>query len=257
MPALTVETPLTELEILAQSVGKGKAADNPWMTADKVESFKIATGVATEDEINKPRMLHPRFAALKQEIIREEDIPAVTASWKRLKIALAAEVERIENEQQAAIPEVEWSTCLANGKTQTASNSMSSSLPLNFLGIRSRLMIIDIGGNIPEDVAARARHAGAIVFRGVIPEKEALGWKEHLIDYTKRHPGVGGRPRAKPTSWMLFWTKPQVEARSHPEVMKAQRATGKLWNLTDQTVPVDFETGMTYVDRFRIRHPGK
>ncbi len=63
-----------------------------------------------------PPRLEERFAALKRDIIKPEYEAAVIASYKRLKIALAAEADRIATAQQAAVPECAWSDVVANGK---------------------------------------------------------------------------------------------------------------------------------------------
>jgi hypothetical protein len=68
---------------------------------------------------------------------------------------------------------------------------------------------------------------------------------------------VGGRPASNPTFWLLYWTRPQVQARSHPEILKAMKATGQLWHVEDETLPIDIESQVHYADRFRIRHAGK
>jgi hypothetical protein len=62
-----------------------------------------------------PRPLPARFTDLKKECIKEENIPAVVASYERLKIALEAENDRLAEQGQAAVPEVAWSEVVANG----------------------------------------------------------------------------------------------------------------------------------------------
>ena len=64
---------------------------------------------------DSPPRLEQRFSKLKREIIRLEDEQAVTKSYEELKYALAAEADRIDGEQQSAIPEVDWSDVVDNG----------------------------------------------------------------------------------------------------------------------------------------------
>ncbi|EXJ91449.1 hypothetical protein A1O1_04561 [Capronia coronata CBS 617.96] len=173
-----------------------------------------------------PPVLEQRFAELKREIIKPELEEAVSASYVRLKAALADEVERISKAQQSAVPEIAWSEVVANG------------------------------GRIPDELAERVRHTGCLIFRGLVSEEQALAWKEELRDYTKRHSAVGGRPLSDPTTWLLYWTRPQVQARSHPDILKAMDVTSQLWHVDDDTLPIDMSSQVAYCDRFRIRKAG-
>jgi hypothetical protein len=56
-----------------------------------------------------------RFGVLKRDIIKPQDERAVTDSYQRLKDALATEADRIDDGQQSAFPEVEWSKVVNNG----------------------------------------------------------------------------------------------------------------------------------------------
>ncbi|KAI1342308.1 DUF1479-domain-containing protein, partial [Xylariaceae sp. FL0016] len=192
----------------------------------------VTTGIppvgslAVSPEISNPPKLDERFAALKRDIIKPEHEEAVAASYKRLKVALKMEMERIAQAQQAAIPEVQWEDVKKNG------------------------------GIIPEAVAKRSREAGCVLFRNVVPEEQALKWKAELRDYTRRHPKVGGKPLSNPVFWLLYWTRPQVQARTHPEVLAAMESVMKLWHIEDETLPIDMASQVHYADRFRIREAG-
>ncbi|KAL4947401.1 hypothetical protein BDW69DRAFT_204434 [Aspergillus filifer] len=188
-----------------------------------------ATGATTTLEardIPKPPHLDARFAALKRAIIKPEHESAVEASYKRLKDALAVEMERIARVQQEAIPEISWEEVKANGN------------------------------RIPEPTATAAKTAGCLLVRGVISPEQALAWKEELRQYTKDHRASGGRPLHNPTFWLLYWTRPQVEARSHPEILAAMNAVTHLWHVSDPSLPIDLDSQVNYADRFRIRAPG-
>lgn len=114
-----------------------------------------------------------------------------------------------------------------------------------------------IGGNIPEGLVELVRDRGCVIFRNVIPTKQAESWEAELKDYTKRHKAVGGFPEDNPQSWSLWWTRPQVQIRSHERVLAAANAVSKLWHVSDPTAPLDLATQVTYPDRFRIRFPSK
>ena len=64
---------------------------------------------------DSPPRLEQRFSKLKREIVRLEDEQAVAKSYEELKHALAAEADRIDGEQQSAIPEVDWSDVVDTG----------------------------------------------------------------------------------------------------------------------------------------------
>lgn len=117
------------------------------------------------------------------------------------------------------------------------------------------LLILLIGGRLPEGLAELVRDRGCIIFRGVVPEAQATAWEAELKDYTKRHPGVGGFPKHDPQNWSLWWTRPQVQIRSHERVLKAMNAISTLWHVGDDGLPIDLTQQVSYPDRFRIRHP--
>lgn len=100
------------------------------------------------------------------------------------------------------------------------------------------------------------RDRGCIVLRNVVPEAQARTWENELRDYACQHPGVAGYPRQDPQTWSLWWTKPQVEIRSHPRVLQAMSIVSKLWHASDDAL-IDLHSQVVYPDRFRIRHPSK
>lgn len=54
------------------------------------------------------------------------------------------------------------------------------------------------------------------------------------------------------------WTKAQVHARSHPNVLAASSWLNKLYHAKSSAKldGVDMSVSLSYADRFRIRHPG-
>jgi hypothetical protein len=55
---------------------------------------------------------------------------------------------------------------------------------------------------------------------------------------------------------LYSWTKPQVLARSHPNVLAATTWLNKLYHTPSKSEEIDLSTPLTYADRFRIRQPG-
>lgn len=94
-----------------------------------------------------------------------------------------------------------------------------------------------------------------MILRGVVPEAEATAWEKSLKEYVQKHPGVGGHPAKKPAAWNVFWTKAQVEMRSHPRVLEAMRSVSRLWHVSDPDTLIDFDSQVVYPDRIRIRYP--
>jgi hypothetical protein len=113
------------------------------------------------------------------------------------------------------------------------------------------------GGAMPEGLVDIVRDRGCVIFRNVVPRTQAEAWESELKDYTKRHKAVGGFPAENPQSWSLWWTRPQVQIRSHPRVLAAMAAISKLWRVSDPNTAVDLATQVSYPDRFRIRYPTK
>ena len=76
--------------------------------------------------------------------------------------------------------------------------------------------------------------------------------------------------RSNRLTGLISWTKPQVQARSHPNVLAATAWLSKLYHvqvadigisekngqLSNTLEGVDLNTPLTYADRFRIRKPG-
>jgi hypothetical protein len=54
------------------------------------------------------------------------------------------------------------------------------------------------------------------------------------------------------------WSKPQVEARAHPGVLKASVWLNELFHVRNgkRLDGVDLKIPLTYADRYRIRRPG-
>lgn len=63
-----------------------------------------------------------------------------------------------------------------------------------------------------------------------------------------------------PTDLEHSWTRPQVLARAHPNVLAATTWLNSLYHVDDSGSNVldgvDLSTPLTYADRFRIRHAG-
>ncbi|QGI69633.1 hypothetical protein CEK26_001965 [Fusarium fujikuroi] len=170
-------------------------------------------------------LLDQRFAALKKSLVKPENKQKVIESYERLVKILRKEVDHIDKHGAALVPEIDFDDVRKNG------------------------------GKLPDDFTKLVHERGCVILRNVVSEEQAVSWETSLKDYTKRHPGVGGHPHHKPAAWNVFWTKAQMEMRTHPRVLEAMRCVSRLWHVSDPTIPIDLDSQVIYPDRIRIRYP--
>lgn len=101
--------------------------------------------------------LPPEYADLKGRLIKGRE-DAVRESWERLLRHLREEIPLIVELGSKVIPEVDYK---------------------------------DID-NAPETFSKELRKRGVAVVRGVVPEQEALQWKEELREYIRQNPQTKG-----------------------------------------------------------------
>ncbi|KAF2708345.1 DUF1479-domain-containing protein [Pleomassaria siparia CBS 279.74] len=179
-----------------------------------------------EPKIQVP-LLEQRFADLKKALVKPEHKQKVIESYAQLCKVLENEANFIAKNGPSMVPEIDFQEVKNNG------------------------------GKLPEDFANLVRDRGCVILRNVVPEEQATQWEKELIEYTERHPDIGGNPPNKPQLWNLWWTAPQVQIRSHPRVIEAMGCVSQLWKVNDPTLPVDLTSQVVYPDRFRIRNPSK
>jgi hypothetical protein len=122
----------------------------------------------------------------------------------------------------------------------------------------SYVPIIDFNslGTLSSDDLARLKRRGTFVLRNVVPRDEASQWKEDLRDFVSKNPNAEGTPADNPQYFQIFYTKPQVAARAHSNILAAQTWCNQLYSHSSEAEPVDLSAPLTYVDRFRMRQPG-
>jgi hypothetical protein len=103
--------------------------------------------------------LTPEYAALKSRLIRGHE-SEVRESWERLLRELREEIPLIVERGSQVIPEIDFK---------------------------------DID-NAPESFSSELRKRGVAVVRNVVPEQEALQWKEDLREYIRQNPQTKGTP---------------------------------------------------------------
>jgi hypothetical protein len=164
--------------------------------------------------------LPERFAKLKQDVVRGREAQLVT-SWNKLLDRLRDENELVASKGPSIIPQINFS---------------------------------DIGKN-DETFKKELRRRGAAVVRGVVPEQEARGFKEDVERYVKANPHTKAFPQHDPQVFELYWSPAQIQARSYPNLLEAQKFLASVWHASPET-EISSTAQFAYADRVRIRKPG-
>ncbi|EXJ86542.1 hypothetical protein A1O3_03495 [Capronia epimyces CBS 606.96] len=199
------------------SVGRRAAATLTKEAGDISSVFPSLSG-------KKPDPLPPRYSNLKRSLIRNNE-DAVTASWHRLLRSLKNEIEEIRLTGWQVIPSIEYKDVVA--------------------------------GTVSGPTLDALRHRGTAVIRNVLPPQEALNLKQQAKEYISANKSkVRAFPPDSPAVYELYWTPAQVQARAHPNVLKAQSFLASIWHSSDPKSEISTTYPLTYADRFRIRQPG-
>ncbi|KAF2865100.1 hypothetical protein BDV95DRAFT_653139 [Massariosphaeria phaeospora] len=93
-----------------------------------------------------------------------------------------------------------------------------------------------------EAFGSELRKRGVAVVRGVVEEREAL------------------RPTAfppdNPQVFELYWSRTQLLARAHPNLLKTHRFLMSYWHSANPAAPISTQHPISYADRLRMRLPG-
>lgn len=171
-----------------------------------------------------------RFLDLKRSLVAGHE-RAVVASWERLLRTLKTEIATIAaaRDRSAVVPVLDFAT-----------------LDVDLARCRGEL-----------------RKRGCAMIRGVIARDEARGYKDEVEAYVAANPGkTKAFPQHDPQVWELYWSAPQLRARTHPNMLQVQRALMQgLWHAArdgggSDAVVVDLARPLSYADRLRIRRPG-
>ncbi|KAI0429166.1 hypothetical protein F5Y09DRAFT_332070 [Xylaria sp. FL1042] len=165
--------------------------------------------------------LPERFLDLKKSLVAGHE-DRVVASWQRLLTQLKQENSILAKEGSKVIPSLEFA-------------------------------------NIDEDLTrlhSEIKKRGVAVIRGVIPENEARAYKNEIEEYVRQNPSTKAFPQNDPQVYELYWSKPQIQARSHPNMLKMQSKIMKFWHSSTAESPISLSQTLTYADRLRIRQPG-
>ncbi|KAJ7511697.1 hypothetical protein B0H11DRAFT_711832 [Mycena galericulata] len=105
---------------------------------------------------------------------------------------------------------------------------------------------------------ADIKRKGTVVIKDVVDDEEARAWKTSLEEFIKANPHAAGFPEENKQFFHLYWTKAQIQARAHPNMLAVSTWLNSLYHVESGHNPagVDLATPLSYADRFRIRHPG-
>ncbi|KAM0789026.1 hypothetical protein ACM66B_003092 [Microbotryomycetes sp. NB124-2] len=190
--------------------------------------------------------LPERFGQLKTSLVRDEtQATRLIESWRDVLKSLETELNEVENRGSEVVPVVDF--------------------PKD-----ERIREKGLKAWTDESTIAEIKKRGAVVIRNVVGKNKALEWKERIREYVRQNPSVKGFPEKDKQVFELYWSKSQLEARSHPNMVTAmQTFLADLFKTDHQSsLPADASTDyamsraislsnvITYADRLRIRHPG-
>jgi hypothetical protein len=217
---LTSASPLHRFVIPVRSMATKMASMSSMMQVSAKPEGDISSVFASlsGDDMNKP--LEPRFAQLKEQIIRDHK-QEVKDSWYRLLDALKREISIIRSSGSSVIPQVNF-------------NDMK---------------------NLSSDVRNEIRARGVMVVRGVLSEDHAIKLKTNVQNYIQQNPHTKAFPQDKPVVYELYWSPSQIHARSNSRVLEALSFANSFWHASPST-KISLKDNIMYVDRLRIRQPG-
>ncbi|KAJ1307001.1 hypothetical protein OPQ81_007981 [Rhizoctonia solani] len=166
--------------------------------------------------------LPPRFSQLKKDLLSTtESRDRLVAGWIDLLGALRQGVAELQAKGNEAIPEISYAQ-------------------------------IERGDKSWHD---EVRKRGSVVVRDVVNDAEAIEWKQQVLEYVRENPQVKGFPADNKQVFELYWSRPQVLARSHPNLLQTTQAMLSLFKAEPED-EVSLSTPLSYADRLRIRLPG-
>ncbi|KAK4057803.1 hypothetical protein OIO90_001022 [Microbotryomycetes sp. JL221] len=249
-PRPTVNLP-TGVRVLSTSVRLNQAQAQTQDSTSSSASARKAKAVGDISSVfaslgGASPPLPERFGQLKSSLVRDEQhAKSLIETWRDVLASLDKGLKQVEAKGPCVIPEVEYPKDPNIAKQ----------------GLQAWTT---------QDVIDQIRKRGVVVIRGVVEQDSALEWKQMIKDYVKQNPSVRGFPENDKQVFELYWSKSQLAARSHPNMINAQRTflrdlfkTNHQAHLSDDTSSeyamsraISLSNVISYADRLRIRHPG-
>ena len=125
-------------------------------------------------------------------------------------------------------------------------------------------------GRIDEAMTAKIRQRGAVILRNTFDRDRVGSWNDTLMeyvarnDYFKKQKAKDGMDQyfatlssSRPQIFGLYWSKPQMEARTSEELATARKWLNRLWDFKSENgTEFDPDRECLYADRLRQREPG-
>lgn len=181
----------------------------------------------------------PRGVTETQRALRA-NVPDLAGRFHRLSEALADEVSAIRAEQAAggAVPEINFADLAA--------------------------------GRVSAEQVARIKRRGCIVVRRVFDPSQVNDWNAQAsryideVRYLERMKDKAGLDKyfstlaaSRPQIYSLYWSKPQMQARQHPNQATTRAWLNRLWTFEKNGQRFfDPDRQFNYADRIRRREPG-
>ena len=120
------------------------------------------------------------------------------------------------------------------------------------------------------DFADRVRKRGCVIIRHVFSQSCVDQWNENLLDYVRKNNYFDKQAQkagmdkyfsalasGKPQIFGLYWSRPQMEARTSPEMAELRSWLNRLWKWESENgVEFNPDQECLYADRLRQREPG-
>ena len=105
--------------------------------------------------------------------------------------------------------------------------------------------IINNNGHLSESIIRRVQKHGVLIVRNTIPPKETLNMMSDILSYMDKN-DMYQTNNFSETALEIYWSKPQMQARQHPNMIKVQKALlMDLWHMQkDNEVDVDLRFKM-------------
>ena len=165
----------------------------------------------------------------------------IAAAFAKIDVLVEAQIRQIEAERDAGISPVP---------------------ECDFADIAAGAVTVEITGKI--------KQRGAVILRNTFDRDRVESWNDSLMEYVARNDyfekqkSKGGMDQyfanlasSRPQIFGLYWSPPQMEARTSSELAAARRWLNRMWAFSsDNGVEFDPDRECLYADRLRQREPG-
>ncbi|KAH9481804.1 Tubulin beta-2 chain [Psilocybe cubensis] len=237
-----------------------EAENNTLDLVAEYQQYQEATNDTEELDAGQLKRRSFLYPALPRQLLTERTEQLVFYYQLQTKMSLPARFIDLKVQIASSYPDFEknairtWSEILheMNNVTKTIIEEGTNYVP--------QVDFADLN-NLSSEEVEKIKRKGSVVIRNVVPDEQAIKWKEELKEFVTVNSTVEGLPEGDKQFFQLYWTKPQVQARSHPNVLAATVWLNNLYTVSSQERAstlegVDLSVPLTYADRFRIRKPG-